>query len=310
MKFWRDVLLQHWGLKLTSIVLAFFLWLAVRGEPLAERVLTVPLEIIRPVDMEIVGERPSTVDVTLRGAANSMRLGQPAPACRIDLQNMDEGEHVVVLTEANVRMPRASTLEVVAIRPARLKLILERTISKAVPIRVSRGDPPLDLEVYTATVTPPSVVVTGARTRVQEVREIVTESIHLAGQRESFRTLARLAADDSLLHLSPPGPVEVYLQIGARRQLQTISRIPVTVDDPSASVSPQMLTVSILVPTSVKRNLTAADFQADVSTKNLNGEQATHRVRPDVRLKEAIAPGTAIVKVTPAEVAVRRAAND
>jgi len=307
MKFWRDILLENWGLKLTALLLAFFLWLAVRGEPPAERVITVPLEIVRPMDMEIMGERPGTVEVTLRGAPSSMRLGQPVPTCRIDLQNVGEGEHVITLTEANVRMPRASDLDVVAIRPTRVKLKLEKTISKAVPIRVSRGDPPLDLEVYAVTVTPPAAVITGPRTRVQDIREVLTESIHLAGQRESFRTLARLSVDDSLVHVSPPGPVEVYLQIGARRQLQTVLRVPVTADDPSMTVSPATLTVSVLVPTSVERKLTASDLVAVVATRSLNSGQMTLRVKPDVKLKDPIAPGTAIVQVRPAEVIVRRA---
>ncbi len=310
MKFWRDVLLKNWGVKLTSIILALFLWMAVRGEPPAERVITVPLEIVRPVDMEITGERPSTVELTLRGAASGMWSAQPLPSCRIDLQDAAEGEHVVSLTQANVRLPRASGLEVVAIRPARVKLVLERTITRIVPVEVSRGDPPLDLEVYSASVTPQSVVIAGPRTRVQAIREVSTESISLAGRRESFRTSARLAPEDSSVQITPAGPVEVYFQIGARRQLQTIARVPVASEDPSVTLSPSTLTLSVLVPTSVQRKLVPDDFIASVPAVDLDPAQKVLQVKPEVVLREEIAPGIVIMHVKPPEITVRRAGDN
>ncbi len=310
MKFWRDVLLKNWGLKLTSISLAFFLWMAVRGEPPAERVITVPLEIVRPVDMEITGERPSTVELTLRGSASGMWSAQPVPSCRIDLQDAAEGEHVVSLTQANVRLPRASGLEVVAIRPARVRLVLERTITRIVPVEVSRGDPPLDLEVYAVSVTPASVIISGPRTQVQAIREVSTESISLAGRRESFRTSARLTTEDSSVQITPPGPVEVYFQIGARRQLQTVARVPVASEDPSVTLSPSELTLSVLVPISVQRKLTPEDFTASVELVSQNPAQRVIQVKPEVELKEEIAPGIVIMQVKPPEVTVRRTGNN
>ncbi|NWG13368.1 MAG: hypothetical protein HXY20_07540 [Acidobacteria bacterium] len=310
MKFWRDVFLQNWGVKLTSVFLAFFLWMAMRGEPPAERVITVPLEIIRPAEMEITGERPSTVELTLRGATSNMWPAQPVPSCRIDLQDASEGEHVVSLTQANVRLPRASGLEVVAIRPARVKLVLERTITRTVPVEVSRGDPPLDLEVYAVTVTPPTVVITGPRTRVQAIREVSTESISLAGRRESFRTPARLTAEDGSILMTPPGPVDVYFQIGARRQLQTITNVPVVSEDPSFTLSPSTVALSVLVPISVPRKLTPGDFTASVAAVDLDPTKAILHVRPEVTLKKEIASGIVIMQVKPPEVTVRKTADN
>src|SRR5512136_2899640 len=166
----KDVLLRNWGVKLTSILLAFLLWLAVRGEPSAEVVVTVPLEIILPADMQITSERPGTVEVTLRGMARSMWFGQPLPSCRVDLGQAGEGEHDVPLLPEDVRVPRASGLEVISIRPSRVRLTLEKIISREVPIRMIRGEPPLDLEVYSVTVEPPVVTLTGPRSHVQGIR--------------------------------------------------------------------------------------------------------------------------------------------
>ncbi len=306
MSFAKDVLLRNWGVKLTSVLLAFLLWLAVRGEPSAEVVVTVPLEIILPADMQITSERPSTVEVTLRGMASSMWFGQPLPSCRVDLGQAGEGEHDVPLMPADVRVSRASGLEVVSIRPARVRLTLEKTISREVPVRVNRGEPPLDLEVYGVTVDPPVVSITGPRSHVRGIRDIPTENISLSGQRESIRTYARLEIADSALHASPPGPVQVSIQLGVRRQIRVIRGVPVVPDDSSVTVAPPRITLRVLVPISLEKTLLAADFEATVNTASLDPAQKTARVKPQVSLREAPIPGVAIVEVNPAEVTIRR----
>ncbi len=306
MSFAMDVLLRNWGIKLTSVMLAFLLWLAVRGEPPAERVVTVPLEIVLPADMQITSERPSTVEVTLRGTASSMWFGQPFPSCRVDLGQIGEGQHDVPLTPADVHVPHASGLEVVAIRPARVRLTLEKTISKGVPIRVIRGDPPLDLEVYGVTVDPPTATITGPRSRVQGIRDIPTENISLSGQRESLRTYARLDIPDSAVHASPPGPVQVSIQLGVRRQLRIIRAVPVEPDDTTVTVIPPRITLRVLVPVSLEKMLSAADFEATVSTVNMDPTQKILRVKPVVKPRAAPIPGVVVVEVDPAEVTVRR----
>jgi len=306
MSFAKDVLLRNWGVKLTSILLAFLLWLAVRGEPSAEVVVTVPLEIILPADMQITSERPGTVEVTIRGMASNMWFGQPLPSCRVDLGQAGEGEREVPLMPADVRVPRASGLEVISIRPARVRLTLEKVISREVAIRVIRGEPPLDLEVYGVKVEPQVVTVTGPRSHVQGIRDIPTENIPLSGQRESLRTYARLEIADSALHASPPGPVQVSIQLGVRRQVRVIRGVPVVPDDSSVTVVPPRIRLRVLVPISLQQALTAADFEATVNTSSLDAAQKTARVKLQVSLREAQIPGVAIVEVNPAEVTIRR----
>jgi len=310
MKSLREMLLANWGLKLTSIFLAFFLWLAVQGEPPAERVVTIPLEVVLPPDMEITGERPNTVDVTLRGSPSSMGLQQRLPTCRIDLQDQGEGIHVETLTPENVRLPRTSGIMVVSIRPARVRLVLERTISREIPIRVTRGDPPLTLEVYGVSVTPPTATIIGPRSHVERVREVRTESVPLSNQKESFRTLVRLAVEDSLIHVEPMGPVEVAVQLGVRRQLHTVTRVPLTADDPEVTVIPSRVTVSVLMPATTERTLGAADLDARVTTRGVGPGLKSFQAKPEVKLKVPAGPGVSIMEIKPAEVTVRRAAND
>jgi hypothetical protein len=80
----------------------------VRGDPGAASVITVPLEIRIPRNVEITNERPRSVEVTVRGTASSPWFGQPSPSCVIDLQSAEEGQHVAPLTPDNVRITDAN----------------------------------------------------------------------------------------------------------------------------------------------------------------------------------------------------------
>jgi len=91
-RFFQELLLENWSLKLTAVLLSLILWLFVRGEPGPERVVAVPLEVLLPRQMEITNQRPTSVEVTMRGAAfSNMLFSQPLPTCIIDLQDAKEG---------------------------------------------------------------------------------------------------------------------------------------------------------------------------------------------------------------------------
>jgi len=309
--FIKEVLLENWSLKITSIFLAFILWLVVRGDTPAERVISVPLEVRVQRNMMITNERPGTVDVTVRGVFANMWFGSSLPTYIIDLQSYDEGEHIVQLSPANVHIPRASGLEAIAVRPARLKLVLERTVAKEVPIRVvTRGEPGTGIDVYGIMLAPSTVVLSGPRSSVDRIQEISTETISIEGQRQSTRTFANLDIRDDAVHSTPPGPVEVSIQLGPHRRLQRVTGIPVGTDSPGAKVVPRTVAVLVLVPITFEKPLTAGDFVATVSLSNSDPEARSVTLKPDVRLKNPSDPAIVIRNVSPAEVAIQRAKNN
>ena len=60
-RFFKEYFLENWTLKATALLLALILWLFVRGEPGAERVVAIPLEVRISHQMEITNERPATI---------------------------------------------------------------------------------------------------------------------------------------------------------------------------------------------------------------------------------------------------------
>lgn len=307
MKIVRDIFLNNWGLKITSILLAFILWLLVRGDS-GTGIITIPLEIRNiPRNMEITSDRPSTVEATVRGSISNMWFGQPVPTCVIDLNDAEEGERIIPLGPENIRFPRASGVEVIGVRPPRLRLMLERTTSKEVPIvMVHEGEPAPGFEIYSISVNPPTTVITGPRSRVEPVREVSTERISVSGQQESLRALANLNIRDSLIHTSPARPVAVTVEIGVRRRIQTITQVPVVPDDPSLVVLPPQVTLRVLVPITFRGNLTRAEFAATISTRDLDPGLRSASVKPDVNLANPLDPAIRVKEIIPPSVTIRR----
>ncbi|MFH1573343.1 MAG: CdaR family protein, partial [Acidobacteriota bacterium] len=258
MNFVREILLNNWTLKLTAIFLAFFLWLSIHGDRDVERILTVPLEIRVPRNMEVTNERPSFVEVTVRGTPTSLGIWPSAPsAYTIDLQTAGEGTHEVPLSPGNVRIPTGSGLEVVRVSPPRIPLVLEQTVTREVAVAapVLQGEPQDGFDVYAVVHRPTRVQITGPRSHVEPVSEVATVPVAVTGLDQSLRTFARLVLENHSLRVEPPGPVEVNIQIGVHRVLRTVSGVTVSADDEGWRVSPSRLTLQVLVPVTVKETL-------------------------------------------------------
>ena len=301
MKGFKDVILENWGLKLTALLLAVVLWLAVHGDPGTERTITVPLEIHnQPRNLEITSERPNSVQVTVRGVAASLWFGQATPTCIIDLSRAKEGEMVVPLGPENLRIPRGVSLEVIAVRPVRIPLSLELIISKEVPIvPMIIGEPEVGYEKYSVACSPAKTVLIGPRTRVEAIREVATEHNSIQGRRESLHVLTNLDIRDSLIHSSPSGQIEVSVQIGVRRRRVTIPRIHVLPDDNTVVVIPADVSIQVLVPEDFGRALTASDFTATVSARKVDLTLPRVKVRPEVSLTHPLVPGIQVHEVIP-----------
>jgi YbbR domain-containing protein len=310
MKFLRDalqVLLENWALKLTAIFLALMLWIVVRGDPGAERVVTIPLEVGIPSNMEIVNDRPNAVDVTLEGFWSNMWLVQQM-ACNVDLRTAGEGEHIVPLTPENINLPHTAGLTVVGIRPARIVVDLERTVSRQLPVSVATsGDPARGYEVYAKRANPPVVLVSGPRSHVDYIREVSTQSVPLSDQTSPVRTYVNLNIPDALVHTTPFGPIRVDIEIGIHRKTVTLRNVPVVADEPGVTVRPSRVTVQLLVPANYEKQITPGDLSATVAVTGLDESQPEEKVSPQVKFTNPAGSAVIIIKdVQPPEVTIKR----
>jgi YbbR domain-containing protein len=310
MRFFRESLLENWELKVLSVFLALVLWFFVRGNPGAERIVTVPLEIRIPSAMEITSERPTSVDVTVRGPIANSWFGQSVSTCIVNLDEASEGLHSITLGPQNVRIPGASSLEVIKITPPRFSLTLERTISKEVAVEaVTNGEPAAGFEVYGKTCNPSTITITGPRSHVEKIRDLTTEIIFLKGQRQSMHVFVNLDIRDNLLRTIPVGPIEVNVEIGGQRRAVTINRVPVEIDDAGYIAVPARVSVEILIPISHEQNPAAGDLKAAVKLSGFAPSQIPEKVKPTVSFLKPLDPAIIIKDVVPSEVTLRKRRN-
>jgi hypothetical protein len=118
-------LFRHWELKLAALMLSFALWVFVMTSEKAEVVLAAPVELDGiPQGLEVVGERPDSVDVQLHGLrAILARVGPEQVRARVSLAGARPGEVVLRLVPDQITAPSGVT--VLRVSPSRLRVTLE-----------------------------------------------------------------------------------------------------------------------------------------------------------------------------------------
>ena len=206
--------LRKLGLKLFSVALAVGLWLAVSGEPIAERGVRIPVAFENlPQSMEILGDPPQSVDVRLRGASGTLRrLDAGDMAAIIDLESQHAGTRMFDMTSDRVRAPLG--IEVTQVVPSTISLTLDVSTSRVVPIVPEvRGAPAAGFVVGAVEVEPASVEVVGPESRLHDLAEAMTEPIDVTGMSVPLRRMVTVGVDDPYLRLATPGSARVTIPI-------------------------------------------------------------------------------------------------
>lgn len=191
--------LQNLGLFLVALVFAIIVWFVAVGEenPLEQRVFP-RLFLVNVAglsdDMFLVESIDTEVTVTLRAprtvwtglTSNLLHVG-------IDVTGLEPGEHIVPIV-ATVDQDDA---EVVGIAPSEVRVVLERIITRTVPITVDVvGDPAPGYEAQTPLLSDEQVQITGPSPQVNLV-ESVAVSVNLTDKRETIERTFTLRATDA-----------------------------------------------------------------------------------------------------------------
>jgi len=239
----RKIFVEDWSLKLLSLGITLVLWLVVtsQNEPVNTHV-NIQLNFVRPQSLEISNDPPKTVEVTLSGSRSKLdNLSAPDLIATIDITDLHAGERMLRLSErAQLALPHG--VRVLSFSPSAIPVRLEPLVEKEVPVAPRiEGKPAEGFDIYSSASNPPTVTVRGPSGRLNSLEKAATETIWLAGQRESF-TATNVAIDipDSKIELLDPA-VSVQVEIGERRMEKTFVNVPVSgtvkVDQHSANIT-------------------------------------------------------------------------
>ena len=246
-KLLRRIFVEDWSLKLLSLAIAIALWLLVTGQnqPVTAHV-NVQLNFIRPQALEISNDPPHTVDVMLTGSRNKLDdLTSLDLVATVDISDQRSGERVLRLADkAQITLPQG--IKVDGFQPSAIPIRLEEIMDREVAVEPKLEGKPADgYEVYSVYANKSRVAVRGPASRVEALQKVATESIWLAGHKESF-TASNVALDvaDPKIDLREP-MVNVAIEIGERRIEKNFSGVAVTTAD-GGKVQPATTSVTLL----------------------------------------------------------------
>ncbi len=279
----RKIFLEDWSLKLLSLAIAVVLWLLVTGqnEPVTAHV-NVQLNFIRPQSLEISNDPPRTVDVMLTGSRNKLDdLTSLDLVATVDISDQRAGERILRLADkAVISLPQG--IKVDGYQPSAIPIRLEEIIERQVTVEPRLEGKPADgFEIYAVRPSKGSVAVRGPASRVNALQKVTTESIWLAGRKESFaaRTLAIDVPDPKIDLLEPV--VSVDIEIGERRIEKNLSGVSVSTSQ-GGKVQPATTSVTLEGVPSLLDTLKAEDVEIVL---DLVGQTLTPRLELPAALK-------------------------
>jgi YbbR domain-containing protein len=195
----RPAFLHNLGLKIVALAIALIVWFvfsAQRRERISERSYRIPLSVVNiPPQMTIASPLPSGVDVRIRGPFTPLRQLDPSKIeAVIDLADAQRGEHIYRLAPEDINVPQ--DVEVIAISPVEVRILLDATSDKAVPIAAHLVDAPADgYEVKDVQVEPRTARIMGPGATLAGISQVQTDAISLAERRATFSVPAAVLAE-------------------------------------------------------------------------------------------------------------------
>jgi YbbR domain-containing protein len=211
--FVRRHLLHNLGLKLTSLILATGLWLAVESSPESEVALNAAV-IFRnmPADLEISSESVPSVQIRVRGPERIVRRLQSSDVHEeIDLAGIKPGEHTFDLTKAAGVPDR---LQIAQVIPSEVHVLIDVRSTRQVPVNPRiEGKPANGYRVVEAKTDPASVEVIGPKKQIDSVDNATTDPVDISGANNTVTVTRPAYVSDPLIQVSDPHTVRITITI-------------------------------------------------------------------------------------------------
>jgi len=262
----RKVFLEDWLLKLTALLITFALWFGVSVSS-KKGTATLAAQLAFRVSDDTVLMSAGVQDVTIRVAGNDQTIDQLfGNDIRVtaDLTQQQPGDRILTLTPQSVSTNLPSGVKLEDIQPSRIAVKLEAVEQKDLPVdAATTGEPAAGYEVYSTSVTPARVGVSGPSSFIHSLESLPTTAVDIAGAKSDV--MARQVP------IAIPNPkvtvfntiADVTVEIGEKRIERTFV----------LSAGGKKVTAVIFGPRSLVTKAKASDLKADI-VKGENGDSA------------------------------------
>jgi YbbR domain-containing protein len=197
-----------------AIAISMVLWVIAHGERDSEQNFDISVALHGlPDDMVVTEQSNTEINIRVQGSRASLRnVTSTSMEYPVNLEGVKAGPAVYDVEASHIEAPRG--IKVVSRSPARIELAIEPRGRKNVRIRPDvEGDPADGFVAGDVVVDPERVWLTGARSDVLRLSEVVTETVELTGLAESLEKQVHLSLGGGHVWLEKDQPVTIRVQI-------------------------------------------------------------------------------------------------
>lgn len=223
----RKIFLEDWTTKVVALAITLALWVGVTGlsTPTTRRIADVPLTLSYSNKTEITNSPVQSVSIVVSGDRRKVnQITENGLVVSVDLSDVLPGDKTVDLRPDTVSIDLPLGVKLQEIQPSRIAVRLEAVEEKEVPVTVeTQGELAEGFEIYSETVNPPRVRVSGPASFIRNLTSVPTDKIDLAGRQIDFiaRQVPLNLANPKAT--APESAVDVSFRIGERRIEKTFS---------------------------------------------------------------------------------------
>ena len=174
------IITRNFGWKLTSLLVAFAIWLGLSGSRESTTSITAAVQYRNiPKSLQISSEMVERVHFVVRGPSLTLsRLSSQTLPLVIDLSGVrGPGESTFTISRENANLPEAIMLERAI--PSQVRLTLELRVARTVPVSVRYSNVPEGMRVVSSTLVPDKLTIIGPESRVKAINEVLTDPVDL-----------------------------------------------------------------------------------------------------------------------------------
>jgi YbbR domain-containing protein len=201
---------------LMAVVIAMVLWGIAHGERRAERNVDIPVAFNGlPDDLVITEQSTSEINIRVQGSRAALRNVSPTTMeYPVAVEGAKPGPAIYDVEASYVDAP--SGVKVVSRSPARIEVKFETRGRKNVRIRPDiEGEVSEGFVMGDVVIEPDRVWLTGARSDVLRLTEVVTETIDVTGLAKPIDKDVRLALGGGHVWMEEDLPVKLKIQVDA-----------------------------------------------------------------------------------------------
>lgn len=242
--------------KLVSLLVALLAWLYVQSDEVATGQVNARIEWELAEGLVSVRELPRTLSLRVRGTRAAIRRARTRGdlTMPVDLREAGPGEHSLELGPFPVEGLQGK-LEILSRTPSALRVQLDRQVTRKVEVTTRVvGEPADGYAVRRVKVLPALVQVSGPATVLEQLDEVETEPIDVAGLMADLEVPVRLSLPGSLTLPFEQGFTAAVSMI-ALNEPRTFVDVPVQVWGGQGTVRPTTARVELTGPSTLVREL-------------------------------------------------------